>query len=127
MTSIFEIMELSLLFAFTAVPIMLLVFVFYVGLCLSKKRKISFLFHWMDILIPFITTVLWCCVQSYSLSTKSLGNLAEICIIGLVWGGLFLLRAIFSLKNRKIPMWKFAVIICIVTVALAFLAPTFPE
>ena len=57
MTSIFEIMELSLLFAFTAVPIMLLVFVFYVGLCLSKKRKISFLFHWMDILIPFITTV----------------------------------------------------------------------
>ena len=59
MTSIFEIMELSLLFAFTAVPIMLLVFVFYVGLCLSKKRKISFLFHWMDILIPFITTVFY--------------------------------------------------------------------
>ena len=127
MTSIFEIMDLSLWFVFTAAPIMLLVFAFYVGMCLSKKRKISFLFHWMDLLIPFITTALWCRVQSYSFYIKSLGNLAEICVIGLVWGGLFLVRAILSLKNQKIPMWKYAVILCIVTVVLAFFAPTFPE
>jgi len=101
MTSIFEIMDLSLLFVFTAAPIMLLVFAFYVGMCLSKKRKISFLFHWMDLLIPFITTALWCRVQSYSFYIKSLGNLAEICVIGLVWGGIILGESFSFLEKSE--------------------------
>lgn len=127
MTSISEIMGLSLLFVIPFIPIMLLVFAVYVWLCLSRNRKIALIFHWLDLLMPFMTTALWCRVQSYSFYTKSMGNLAEIGIIGLVWGGLFLIRSILLLKNHKVPIWKFAVITCIVTVVLALLAPTFPE
>ena len=127
MTSISEIMGLSMLFVIPFVPIVSLVFAIYVWLCMSRKRKVACIFHWLDLLMPFMSTALWCHFQSHSFYTKSMGNLAEIGIIGLVWGGLFLIRSILILKNQNVPIWKFAVITCIVTMLLALFAPTFPE
>ena len=52
MTSISEIMGLSLLFVIPFVPIVLLVFAVYVWLCLSRNRKIALIFHGMRKYLP---------------------------------------------------------------------------
>ena len=90
MVSLQEIVGFSLLFIFPAAAIMLVVFLISTCYCLLTKRKVHFIFHWFDALIPFVTTALWCRFQSYSPFVKSLGNLAEISIVGLIWGGMFL-------------------------------------
>ena len=127
MVSLQEIVGFSLLFIFPAAAIMLVVFLISACYCLFTKRKVLFTFHWFDALVPFVTTALWCRFQSYSPFVKSLGNLAEISIIGLIWGGMFLVRSVLALKGKGIPIWKYVIVECAITVALAIFTPTFPE
>ena len=122
-----EIAEFSLLFIFPAVVVMLIALGACTCYCVFRKKKICFVIHWIDVLIPFVSTALWCRFQSYSPFVKSLGNLAEISITGLAWGGMFLVRNILAIRENEIPIWKYVAVECAITIALALFAPTFSE
>ena len=85
------------------------------------------LFHWVDLVVPFVVTGLWCKAQTYSFQTKSMGNLAELGILGLIWGFVFLYRGILGIRKRDIKIWLIFLLECAATVLLAIFAPTFPE
>ena len=125
--TVLEVVELSALFAIPAVPIMLLVWTSHFCACRFMQRPRQSVLHWVDVVVPIFVTELWCSFQCYSFRTKSLGNLAEIGILGLIWGGLFLHRTILAFRNRRISIWIFVAVESAITIVSAVCAPTFPE
>lgn len=122
-----EIASFSLMFILPSAMVMLLGYVMFTIISLRKKRGFPKLLHWVDLVIPFLATALWCKVQTCSIYTKSMGNLAELGILGLIWGLAFLYRGILVIRKRDTRIWHFLLLECAVTFLLAIFAPTFPE
>ena len=125
--SAFEIIELRLLFGVPALVVMLISYIVTVCISWVKQKRIVYVFHWLDLFTPFLVTTIWCLVQVHSLNTKSMGNLAEIGILGLGWGCLFVIRCWRSYRGERPPILKLLLIECVVSALVALLAPTFPE
>ena len=84
--SALEIIELSLLFAIPAAVVMVISYLVFVFITWIKQKHITLVFHWIDLVAPLLVTMIWCLLQTHSMQNKSLGNLAEISILGMVWG-----------------------------------------
>ena len=125
--SALEITELSLLFGVPALVVMLISYIVTVCISLAKQKRIVYVFHWVDLFTPFLVTTIWCLLQVHSMNTKSMGNLAEIGILGLGWGCLFVIRCCRCYRGRRSPMLKLLLIECVVSALFALFAPTFPE
>ena len=125
--SALEIIELSLLFGIPAMVVMLISYIVTVCISWAKQKRIVYVFHWVDLFTPFLVTTIWCLVQAHSMNTKSMGNLAEIGILGLGWGCLFVIRCWRSYRGERSPILKLLLIECVVSVLVALFAPTFPE
>lgn len=125
--SALEITELSLLFGVPALVVMLISYIVTVCISLAKQKRIVYVFHWVDLFTPFLVTAIWCLLQVHSMNTKSMGNLAEISILGLGWGCLFVIRCWRCYWGRRSPMLKLLLIECVVSALFALFAPTFPE
>ena len=125
--SVLEILELSLLFVVPAVIVMILSYIVAVCISWTRQKCVVYVFHWIDLFIPFLVTTIWCLVQAHSVNTKSMGNLAEIGILGLGWGCLFAIRCWRSYRGERPPILKLLLLESIVSVLVALFAPTFPE
>ncbi len=125
--SALEIIELSLLFGIPAVVVMLISYIVTVCISWVKLKRIVYVFHWIDLFTPSLVTAIWCMVQAHSVNTKSMGNMAEICILGLGWGCLFVIRCWRSYRGERPPMLKLLLLECVLSVLVALFAPTFPE
>lgn len=125
--TICEILCFSLLFAVPSAIMILFEYVVLVAITLKKKCGFPMLIHWMDFVIPIVSTSVWCRFQAYSINTKSMSNISELGILGLVWGGLFLWRGVLFIKGKRVSIWYFVMLECAMVVLLAIFAPTFPE
>ena len=122
-----EILCFSLLFAIPFVIMISFEYIVFAAISLKKKRKIPMLIHWVDFAIPIVATSIWCRFQAYSMHTKSMSNIAELGILGLVWGFLFLWRGVLFAKGKRVSIWFFVIMECALVVVLAIFAPTFSE
>ena len=125
--SALEIIELSLLFGIPAMVVMLISYIVTVCISWAKQKRIVYVFHWIDLFAPFLVTTIWCLLQAHSMNTKSMGNLAEIGVLGLGWGCLFVIRCWRSYRGERLPILKLLLIECVVSVLVALFAPTFSE
>ena len=125
--SALEIIELSLLFGIPAIVVMLISYIVTVCISLAKQKRVVYVFHWIDLFAPFLVTTIWCLLQAHSMNTKSMGNLAEIGVLGLGWGCLFVIRCWRSYRGELSPILKLLLIECVVSVLVALFAPTFSE
>ena len=104
--SALEITELSLLFGIPAIVVMLISYIVTVCISLAKQKRVVYVFHWIDLFAPFLVTTIWCLLQAHSMNTKSMGNLAEIGVLGLGWGCLFVIRGWRSYRGERSPIFK---------------------
>lgn len=125
--SALEIIELSLLFGIPAIVVMLISYIVTVCISWAKQKRIVYVFRWVDLFTPLLVTTIWCLLQMHTMNTKSMGNLAEIGILGLGWGCLFVIRCWRSYRGERSPILKLLLIECVVSVLVALFAPTFPE
>ena len=125
--SALEIIELSLLFGIPAIVVMLISYIVTVCISWAKQKRILYVFHWIDLFTPFLVTTIWCLLQAHSMNIKSMGNLAEIGVLGLGWGCLFVIRCWRSYRGERSPILKLLLIECVVSVLVALFAPTFSE
>ena len=125
--SALEITELSLLFGVPALVVMIISYIVTVCISLAKQKRVVYVFHWIDLFAPFLVTTIWCLLQAHSMNTKSMGNLAEIGVLGLGWGCLFVIRCWRSYRGERSPILKLLLIECVVSVLVALFAPTFSE
>jgi len=125
--SALEIIELSLLFGIPAIVVMLISYIVTVCISWAKQKRIVYVFHWVDLFTPFLVTTIWCLVQAHSVNAKSMGNLAEIGILGLGWGCLFVIRCWRSYSGERPPTLKLLLVECVVSALVALFSPTFPE
>ena len=89
-----EIASFSVMFILPSVMVMAVGYVVFVVIFFKMKLGFPILFHWVDLVAPFVVTGLWCKVQTYSFQTKSMGNLAELGVLGLIWGFVFLCQMV---------------------------------
>ncbi|MGN0846410.1 MAG: hypothetical protein ACI4RA_03385 [Kiritimatiellia bacterium] len=122
-----EILCFSLLFAVPSAIMILFEYAVLVAITLKKECRLPILIHWIDFVIPIIATGIWCKPQVYSIHTKSMSNIAELGISGLVWGALFLWRGVLFAKGKRVSIWYFAMLECVLVVLLVIFAPTFSE
>ena len=125
--SALEITELSLLFGVPSLVVMLISYIVTVCISLAKQKRIVYVFHWIDLFTPFLVTTIWSLLQAHSMNTKSMGNLAEIGILGLGWGCLFVIRCWRSYRGERPLILKLLLVECIVSILIALFAPTFSE
>ena len=122
-----EILSFSILFALPSVIMILLGYVVFATIILKKNHGFPMLIHWMDFVIPILATGVWCKFQAYSLYTKSMGNIAELGILGLIWGILFFWRGVLFIKGKRSSIWYIVLLECVMVVLFAIFAPTFSE
>lgn len=122
-----EILGFSLLFAVPAAAVMLPQYAVFAGIAFKRKGGFPLLFHWIDFVMPIVATCIWCRFQTFSIHCKSMGNIAELGLLGLAWGAFFFWRGLLFLNGRKTSIWRLAVFECVAVVLLAVFAPTFPE
>ena len=77
--------------------------------------------------MPMIATLIWVWLQANAVHNKSMGNLAEISLMGLVWGMLFVYRCVMVVKERSVPIWELVLFSCVIFAGITLLSPTFPE
>ena len=119
--------EFSLLFTIPYALIMLIGWGAFACVSKIRQNRIAIIFHGVDLFVTLIVTAIWCKCQFYALHTKSMSNLTEISILGIVWGIMFLIRGWLSLRRRESFIWRLVAVECAIAVLVALLAPTFPE
>lgn len=122
-----EVMSFSLLFAIPAAVVMLPQYAVFAVISLKRKHGFPFLFHWVDLAMPIVATCIWCGFQPFSMHPKSMGNIAELALLGLSWGAFFLWRGLLFIGGRKPSIWCFAALECMVVILVAVFTPTFSE
>lgn len=125
--TIYEILCFSLLFAVPSAIMILFGYVVFAAIAVKMKRGFPRLIHWIDFVIPILSTGIWCRFQAYSINTKSMSNISELGILGLMWGGIFLWRGVLFIKGKRVSIWYFAMLECAMVVLFAIFAPTFSE
>lgn len=104
MLGIFE----TLYFYFLKIPMLVCLFVclsYGVLYFMNRERDIREYFVMSDFLVAFLTLPFWgVCTALPCTSMKSMANLQEPMILGLIWSGM--LAARFILVMRRMPMYN---------------------
>ena len=122
---------LALFFMWKAFPIVALSFILYYFIVRMRTGKFLNPFITFDLLIPFIVPIVWEVVGRYlSIDGKSLSNLMELFLLGVLWGVSlsvrFLLICVCKRKNERVFFWcNIGVIIC--AIFSAIFVPALPE
>lgn len=130
MLGIFE----ALYFYFLKVPIFVCFFVclaYGVLYFMKRERDIREYFVMSDLLVAFLTLPFWgVCTALPCAAMKSMANLQEPMILGLIWSGMLVVR--FILAMCRMPMYNRLamcgnVSIFIMCVLFAYFIPGLPE
>ena len=125
--SLLEVTGFSILFLLTAVPLFAVSYAAFVIVFHKRGIALTKPFHWIDLAMPMIATLIWVWLQANAVHNKSMGNLAEISLMGLVWGLLFVYRCVMVVKERSVPIWELVLFSCVIFAGITLLSPTFPE